>query len=383
MFDTLSGGNDYSIELVESLLATGQVDLTILTVESSRLSVDTLATVLRQLPDFGASEPRRTKLRKLLGAYASFWRVVASEHRWSVVHVQFFKFAWIEAPLLLALRAMFGARIVFTAHNALPHVRKAWHACFYRWWYGQIDVLHVLSANVEREIRQSLGAKPRQVARIEHGSYRGLWRRFGGNLSREQARTALGLADGGFVILQYGLFREYKGLDTLIRAFCALPRDMDARLLLAGGGYPHEIESWRAIARDAGCLDRVRWLDRFVSDEELTNCLQAADLAVFPYRHISQSGALILAMTFGVPCVASDIPGFREALPEYEDCFFPRNDSDGLAARIEALARDRVRLDRLRAVVREQARLQYDWDGIAKRFVALYRSLDRRQSDRR
>jgi glycosyltransferase involved in cell wall biosynthesis len=374
MFDTLGATNDYSNELIEALAATGEVALAVLTLEGSRLPADTPATVLRLLPDFGAPEPRLVKLKKLLRAYAAFWRAAAAQPRGGIVHVQFFKFAWIEAPLLLAMRALFGARLVFTAHNTLPHVKKRWHAAFYRGWYGQVDLLHVLSRNVEREIVGPLGAAPRRVVTIEHGSYRTLLRRFGGRRTQAQARAALGLPAEGFVLLQYGLFREYKGLGTLMRAFALLPADLHVRLLLAGGGYADELEGWKDIARRAGCLDRVHWIERYVSDEELVGCLTAADLAVFPYRNISQSGALVLALTFGVASIANDLPGFREALPAIDDAFFARDDAAALAAHIEALVRDPQRLARLRAALAAHAQRHLGWDGIAQRMLAAYRA---------
>lgn len=379
MFDTLGATNDYSNELIESLAATGAVALTVLTLEGSRLPVDVPATVLRLLPDFGAPESRLYKLNKLLRAYAAFWRAAAAAPPGGIVHVQFFKVAWIEAPLLLAMRAQLGVRLVFTAHNTLPHVKKRWHEAFYRWWYGRVDLLHVLSHTVEREIGEQLAATPRRMAVIGHGSYRTLLRRFGGRLSREVARdvarTALGLPAQGFVVLQYGLFRNYKGLGTLMRAFALLPAELNVRLLLAGGGYANELERWKAIAREAGCLERVHWIERFVTDEELIGCLKAADLAVFPYRHISQSGALVLALTFGVASIANDLPGFREALPPLDDAFFARDDPAALAERIETLARDPKRLARLREALVAHANHHLAWEAIAQRMVEAYRDV--------
>lgn len=382
MFDTLGATNDYSNELIAALAARGDLDLAVLTLEGSRLAPDTPAEVLRRLPDFGAPEPRATKLKKLLGAYAAWWRAVARRPRGTVVHVQFFKIAWVEAALLLAMRWLFGARLVFTAHNALPHVRKRWHAAFYRWWYARADLVHVLSANVEQAIRSELGARPRRMVCIPHGPYTALRRRHGGRWTQAEARARLGLPEHGFVVLQYGLFRRYKGLDVLLRAFVQLDPALGggARLLLAGGGYAEDLAAYRRILDDAGRTQAVTWLDRYVSDEELCLCLVAADVAVFPYRHVSQSGALVLALTFGLPCIASDLPGFREAMGIADhpagalaDALFADGDASALATRLQAIAADPGRRLALRQALAAQVQAELDWARIAERTVQAYR----------
>jgi glycosyltransferase involved in cell wall biosynthesis len=377
MFDTLGATNDYANELILALAAQPRLELTVLTLESSRLPADTPCRVLRLLPDFGAPEPAWAKAAKLARAYAALWRAAVQRPRDTIVHVQFFKFAWLEAPMLLALRGL-GVRVVFTAHNALPHVRKGWHAGFYRWWYGRVDAVHVLSASVEHEIRQGLGAQPRSLHRIGHGPYQGLRRRFAARMGKLPARARLHLRADDFVVLQYGLFRDYKGVDVLLRALCRVPPQRGVHLLLAGGGYAQDLARYRAIAQDAGRLDDLTWLDRFVSDEELCDGLAAADLVVFPYRAVSQSGALYLALTFGKPCIASDLPGFREMLPDADDAFFKAGSDVELAQRLIELQQDAARLERLRAQIESHGREHFDWQVIAQQTVAMYRSLQAR-----
>jgi glycosyltransferase involved in cell wall biosynthesis len=285
--------------------------------------------------------------------------------------VQFFKFAWVEAPALLLLRLL-GLRVVFTAHNALPHVRKSWHRAFYRTWYGLIDGVHVLSAPVARDIREDLGARPRVLRQIGHGPYETLRRRFGPGMERGAARARLGVPAQAFVVLQYGLFRGYKGVDVLLSALCAMPRDAQVHLLLAGGGYPGDLARFKAIAEQADRLGDVTWLERFVTDQELCDCIAAADLVAFPYRWVSQSGALYLALTFGKPCIASDLPGFRDSLPDQQDCCFEVGNAAVLAQRILDLKDDPARLQRLQDCIAAKSRVGFDWDVIARETAALY-----------
>ena len=47
--------------------------------------------------------------------------------------------------------------------------------------------------------------------------------------------------------------------------------------------------------------ERIRLVDRFVSNSELQLFMRASDMAVFPYTSILTSGSLMLALSFGLP----------------------------------------------------------------------------------
>ena len=56
----------------------------------------------------------------------------------------------------------------------------------------------------------------------------------------------------------------------------------------------------------------VRWVPRFVADDEVAAYFRRADLVVLPYREIDQSGVLFTALAFGAPLVLSAVGGFPE-----------------------------------------------------------------------
>jgi glycosyltransferase involved in cell wall biosynthesis len=58
---------------------------------------------------------------------------------------------------------------------------------------------------------------------------------------------------------------------------------------------------------------------RYIPTEELSIYYQACDVAVYPYREITQSGSLMTGIAFGKMIVTTDLPGFREALEDYDN----------------------------------------------------------------
>ena len=67
----------------------------------------------------------------------------------------------------------------------------------------------------------------------------------------------------GRTILFFGLIREYKGLDVLLRALADVP---DARLVVAGDPLD-PVEPLQRLAAGLGVADRVEWRLGFLPDE--------------------------------------------------------------------------------------------------------------------
>src|SRR5204862_6785714 len=98
----------------------------------------------------------------------------------------------------------------------------------------------------------------------------------------------------GPVILCFGLVRPYKGIDVLLEAFRSLP---GAELWIVGRPLGVSIDSLRELADRAP--GTVRFVPRFVSDQELPAYFRRADLLVLPHRDAAQSGVLYAAIAFG------------------------------------------------------------------------------------
>jgi glycosyltransferase involved in cell wall biosynthesis len=115
-------------------------------------------------------------------------------------------------------------------------------------------------------------------------------------------KAPLGLI-GRRVIMTFGLLSPNKGIETIIRALpSVVAAHPDAVYLIVGQTHPHIVardgEAYRGsltdLARSLGVADNLRFINRFVDDEELFDLLQAADIYVTPYLTEAQitSGTL-------------------------------------------------------------------------------------------
>jgi glycosyltransferase involved in cell wall biosynthesis len=147
---------------------------------------------------------------------------------------------------------------------------------------------------------------------------------------RRRVRSALGLADETCVFLYAGAIGMANGLGLLVDAVAALPRAVDATVLVAGDGSARaELEQ---RLRDES-IDRVRFLG-VVPKDEVADLLSAADVCLHLLRpHDVFTGAQPTKMLeyFGAHRpVITTVPGLPEELA--------RSSGGGFAPTVDGLA---------------------------------------------
>jgi glycosyltransferase involved in cell wall biosynthesis len=212
--------------------------------------------------------------------------------------------AWF-AVWLWILRLL-GMRLIWTAHNVLPQSptfaddvrgrRRLVAAC-------DLVIAH---SKATLEDLAALGIVPRRSTVIPHGPFTAT----AGSGPRHTASDNQHPRQ----LLFFGKVRPYKGVDTLLEAFAALPPELDAHLTVAGEcgetALAAELVELASRSRDHVTL-RLQWF----SAEEASRLLQSADVVILPFREITTSGSAMLALGHGLPLVVPDLPGLAD-LPD-------------------------------------------------------------------
>ena len=150
------------------------------------------------------------------------------------------------------------------------------------------------------------------------------------------------------VLSTFGLISASKGLEVAIRALPAITAaHPEVVYLVAGRTHPdvidHEGESYRLgltrLVRDLGLDQHVRFLDRFLTIEELARLLRRTDLYLTPYRSREQivSGALTFAVAAGCPVVSTPYFYAEDLLASGAGRLVPFGDERALADAVLAL----------------------------------------------
>ncbi|WOI58445.1 glycosyltransferase [Palleronia sp. LCG004] len=227
-----------------------------------------------------------------------------------------------------------GGRVVWTIHNTLSHDLPFLRieANLSREVLELADAVHLHCEGSIPEIEASFPL-PREKVRIaRHGTYVGTYPDF---VTRDRARTELGIDADDEVILFIGQIRPYKGLDALLAAFREiLPRRPRARLVIAGSRPVAPLLDGAGLSEAERA--RITVANRFIDEMELQVFFRAADLAVFPYTRILTSGSLLLSLSFGVPAIVPESAMTREVLADDRAGALYRPE-DGLLALVGAM----------------------------------------------
>ncbi len=208
---------------------------------------------------------------------------------------------WYLVALLELLRGL-GVRTVWTAHNVLPHEQVF---------------------DDDRRARRELVARCSAVIAHDEVTL--------AELSAIGCRLPLTkvIAPGGPKVVSavrepvdrtgkcslrvvfVGRVERYKGLEQLMAALSLPTCPSGLSVVIAGECRDRQLaESLAQQAASNSAAIELRF--ERLSDEEVASLLDSADIAVFPFRSVTTSGSVLLALSAGCPVVIPDLPALAD-----------------------------------------------------------------------
>ena len=196
---------------------------------------------------------------------------------------------------------------------------------------------------------------------------------------RRALRVRLGLPDQR-TILFVGFFSKDKRPDVLFDAWTRIVASRAEPISLVGVGASRssyfEVDSRLAdrMRADADRLGLAAGFRIVEPTNEIQDYFRSADLFALPSIRESVSLVLLEAMSCGLPCVASRLPGATDVIiTDGEDgLLVPPGDAAALAAALSALIADPQRARRLGAAARRTVAARYDVGRSAEEWLAVY-----------
>ena len=304
--------------------------------------------------------------------------VVAIQHEFGLYGVWNDGFVDHLEPFLGALRKP----LVTTLHTILPQPHPSHRRALYRIGERSAAVV-AMTETAKRLLVHEYGLPEDRVHLIPHGvppmppS------------DRDWAKAKLGL-EGRTVITTFGLVDPRKGLEYAIRAMQAVAESHpDALYLILGRTHPEFVraagESYRdeltMLVESLGLSEHVRFIDRYLAQEDIVAYLRATDVYVTPYVDPNQitSGTLAYALGAGKAIVSTPYLHAAEVLAEGRGILVGFRSEQALAEGLNRVLGD----SGLRS---ELERSAYDygrhtaWPIIARRTLNLYREVAGRGS---
>jgi glycosyltransferase involved in cell wall biosynthesis len=184
----------------------------------------------------------------------------------------------------------------------------------------------------------------------------------------------------GPVFLTVARLLKRKGYEESIRAFSELAEEFPAaKYLIAGEGQDHAL--FKKLIEDLGMSHRILLLG---NRKDVPELLSIADYFVFPSHYEGQGGALIEAMMFSKPIIASKIPVIEEQVEHGVSArLFTLKDKDDLYSQMKWMLTHHEQALLLGAKANLKAMEFFDIDRISEEHENLYLKLLSRQKNRK
>lgn len=244
--------------------------------------------------------------------------------------------------------------LVWTAHNVLPLFPLFADDMTARRALVRTSDLVLAHSESALNSLAEMGMAPRRSAVIPHGPF-----------APDKPVASLrvpGSDQGPCRFLFIGRVEEYKGVDDLLSAFDSMPNNVASYLTVAGQCPDSRLQA--RVLEYSGMLNAsiIVGPDR-LSEARMTELIAAADVVVLPFRRITTSGSVMLALSHGRPVIVPDVP----TLADLPDAAVVRY--DGSISGLTSVMTQMAMTDRSILVKMSESALQYayrlSWQDIA------------------
>ncbi len=318
------------------------------------------------IPVFGSHAKGSRSLRALQSGWALYNHLRGDPP--DIVH-----FFLAEAYLVgtaAAVAAGITTRIMSRRSLAVYQQAHPVLALVERWLHRRTGALLGNSTAVVEELVAECG-EPRKVGLIHSGVD---LRPPATESTRAAVRAELGIPDGVFVIAVVANFLAYKGhgdlLDALGMVNDRMPRPWRLVLIGRDGGIGARL---RNQASRLGLGEKVSWLGERLDSARL---IEAADLSVLSSHEEGFSNSLIEAMMAGLPVIATDVGGNRDAVVHDETgLLVPVKSPSDLSAAILRIASDPALGTKFGAAGRARVQRFFSLESCVGGYNNLYRNI--------
>lgn len=314
---------------------------------------------------------RALKLIELVLNYIiALFRVAWSKP--DVIHFQWFPLLEVCSGEHLAVKMMrlFSKRTktVLTIHNVYPHAfsenKKAQYAERFQKITKLMDAFIVHTEETKKEVINDFGIEEGRVNVVHHGIFAP------NNFVPKENK----IHDNGLNFIMYGNLSDYKGVDIFVDAISKLPEEYKKRVRGVIAGEMQNKELCKKLQEDSKGLN-IEWYPYFLSEQELNERIDDTNVIVLPYKKISQSGVLLLALYFRRYIITSDLPAFKETLHGFtDDMFFESENSDSLAQLMMRYLDGKIDTAKQMKAI-ENLNEQYSWELAAEKTIGVYGTL--------
>lgn len=287
-----------------------------------------------------------------------------------IIHVQWLRVWHIDYIFAVLMHCM-GIRLIFTAHNILPHVVGKNDEKHYKKYYKLVDNIIVHNSRTRKELAGQMGISEDKIKVIFHGILNSDIDNPDVVRRADELKEQLHIRPSDIVFSCLGVQKPYKGTSLVVETWADNPElntNPNVHLLIVG--RMHGID-YSPIEK----YSNVYIFDEMISDLDFEAYLKLSSVVLLPYIKISQSGLLFSALNRNTPVLVSDVGGLTEPLKfgNIGWCIGTPG-KDNLQKQILQLVKEPDQIAALKDNYGEfeKVRRVYSWESIGKQTSDLY-----------
>ena len=206
-------------------------------------------------------------------------------------------------------------------------------------------------------------------------------------ISKQEARTKLGLSQQEHIVLQLGRMVKRKGVDTVVKALGLLQKktNLPVRLLIVGGESDDadpiktpEIGRLQQIAQEENIEGKITFIGRKTRDE-LKYYYNAADVFVTTPWYEPFGITPLEAMACGTPVIGANVGGIKYSVDHCKTGFLvPPKEPEILSERLMELISNSDLLKKFSLEAIKRVNTMFTWETVSKEIIDLYESITRK-----
>ncbi|GAB1405299.1 glycosyltransferase family 4 protein [Lentimicrobium sp.] len=321
----------YSQDMIEALLGkfSHTYKITVCALESDEKTYD---------------YPQEVKYRLKTSENEDYSRLAEAINKDSDISLVFFQheFGFYNGheDAFLNLMAALNKPISVAFHTVLPNPGE-YHLNLVQKTAAYAQSLVVMTQSSAKLLSESYGVDPAKIVEIPHGTH------LVPHTKRRILKSKYKL-EGRKVVSTFGLLSSGKGIETTIEALVDVVKKIpEVMFLVLGKTHPevlkHEGERYREslqnLVEKYGLSDNVKFVNRYLSLNDLLEYLQLTDIYLFTSLDPNQavSGTFVYAMSCACPIISTPIPHAVELLDEKTGRIIEFRDHKKLARYINQL----------------------------------------------
>lgn len=323
----------------------------------------------------------RTDLNSYLGAATyinnSSCDLVLIEHEFGI-------FGGKCGEYLLPLLASIQKPKIMTCHTVIDNPNNEWGQAFQK-LTKNVDAFSVMTHDSLKKLVGLYGIDEKTIAVIPHGTP---------DLSYSSTETykKKRKLSGRIILGNINLLSENKGIDYAVEAVAEIAKKYPQVLyLIIGQTHPSVLEKEGEKYRNQlkqkikrlGIQRNVKFINRYVSLEELINYLKVIDIYITPYLDPQQScsGALAYAVGAGKPCISTKYLYAEEILANGRGILVPFRSSNAITNAVVNLWKNNKKRNQIQEKVYKYGRFM-TWASVALQHLDFFTEIIKRNGSK-